>query len=125
MPVILVVEDEVQIQEDLRMMLEFEGFVTDGAHNGQEGWEKVQVNRPDLIFCDVVMPEMDGLELLKQIRRDPQYRDLLFVFISARISPDAIEEGMAAGASAYLKKPFTSAQLFELVDRLLNSSAKR
>lgn len=116
---ILIIEDEKGIQEDLCMLLEFEGYTVRAADNGQQGLQQIQAECPDLIFCDALMPVMDGYQLLAALRADPTYAGIPFVFLSAKILPEDIKQGMQAGASAYLKKPFTSEHLLDIINQLL------
>lgn len=122
MTLILVVEDEKNIREDIRTILEFEGYSAIEANNGRVGLEKVQQTPPALIFCDVVMPEMDGYQLLHALRKSSEYAKIPFIFVSAKASTEDIQQGLSAGADAYLKKPFTSSDLLETINRFLPDS---
>lgn len=122
MTTILVVEDEKQIREDLVMLLQLEGYEVHEAVNGAEAWLSIQQARPDFICCDVVMPVMDGYDLLKRVRADDQTRDIPFIFISAMAASTDIQRGLDAEANGYLSKPFAVDQLLGLIHELLSTA---
>jgi len=82
---ILVIEDEVSIREEIVDWLIFEGYDVFQARNGREGLAVAKQERPDLILCDVVMPEMDGHEVLLEVRSTPELVDTLFLFVTAMV----------------------------------------
>jgi len=112
---ILVIEDETAIRENLIDLLNVEGFTTVGAENGHAGLEKALAAPPDLILCDVGMPELDGFGVLKALRRNPITATIPFVFVTARSDRQDVRAGMNLGADDYLAKPFTRADLLECV----------
>ncbi len=116
---ILIVDDEFEIRENIRVALCFEGYIAAGAENGADALAHIQVDRPDLIFCDIVMPEMDGHKLLYALRQNSDTASIPFVFLSAHTSPDEVKIGLDEGASAYVKKPFTVDELLDVIDKLL------
>lgn len=113
---ILVIEDEHRISEDIRMILELEGYHADVAENGLAGLNKIEAQQPDLIVCDIIMPEMDGLTLLRRLRQHPKFHPIPFVLLSARTSKEDIQAGLAAGANAYITKPYTSDVLVNTIE---------
>ncbi len=105
---ILLVEDDATLCALLSKMLKFEGMDSIIASDGAAA-EKLLLSgsagRIDLILCDVMMPNMDGYELLMRVKNIPRYRDVPFIFTTARVSRDEELRGMMLGAKAYLKKP--------------------
>ena len=112
---ILVIEDEQQLIEEILDILQFEGFDTIGANNGREGVQLAQEHHPDLIICDITMPEMDGYEVLIAVREDPSLTQTPFIFVTARADKTFQRHGMELGADDYVTKPFTSAELFAAI----------
>jgi CheY-like chemotaxis protein len=111
---ILVIEDNNDLREDVVEMLELEGYETYGAENGIEGVEKARQKIPDLILCDIMMPKMDGYEVLEALRAVPDTAVIPFIFLTAKTERIDMRQGMVLGADDYLMKPFD-------VDELLNS----
>lgn len=116
---LLLVDDEPSLREAVKAYLENFGFAVDVATNGEEGWEKVQQNPPDLVITDVMMPKVDGYQLLKRLRENPQFKPLPVVFLTARgMTSDRIQ-GYQARCDAYLSKPFDPDELVAIVENLL------
>jgi two-component system OmpR family response regulator len=117
---ILVVDDEPPITELLNMSLGFEGYEVAFANSGRRGLELVSTFRPDLIVLDVMMPDLDGLQVLRRLRDEGNKTPVLF--LTAR---DAVEDrvsGLTAGADDYLSKPFSLAELSARVGAILRRS---
>ncbi|OGA50814.1 MAG: hypothetical protein A3G25_14455 [Betaproteobacteria bacterium RIFCSPLOWO2_12_FULL_63_13] len=112
---ILVIEDEAGIRMTLSMMLKAEGFEIAAADNGRAGIDAARAATPDLILCDINMPEMNGFEVLEQLRKDPALAATPFVFLTARVDRGDMRRGMNLGADDYLTKPFTRDELLETV----------
>jgi DNA-binding response OmpR family regulator len=119
---ILVVEDDEALGRDIIEMLAFEGFDVIGASDVKKGVELARQHRPDLILCDIMMPEMDGYGVLHHVRSDPALVATLFVFLTARSERSDVRIGMEAGADDYLTKPFTA---HEVIGALLTAFRKR
>jgi DNA-binding NarL/FixJ family response regulator len=116
---LLLVDDEPALREAVKAYLENFGFAVDVATNGEEGWQMVQQNHPDLVITDVMMPGVDGYQLLKRLREDPQFKPLPVVFLTARgMTSDRIL-GYQARCDAYLSKPFDPDELVAIVENLL------
>lgn len=119
MQVIIVVEDETQIREEVVDWLTFEGYDARGASNGREALELIQAQTPDLIISDISMPEMDGYELILEVRSNPKWVHIPFIFLTAAADRSAVRYGMTIGADDYITKPFTHAELMNAVQTRL------
>ncbi|WP_017660709.1 response regulator transcription factor [Baaleninema simplex] len=120
---LLLVDDEPGLREAVQAYLADSGFTVVVATNGQEGWEKLQQEDPDLVITDIMMPEIDGYQLLKQMREDPRFRALPVVFLTARgMTSDRIQ-GYQARCDAYISKPFDPDELVAVVENLLERRA--
>jgi CheY-like chemotaxis protein len=102
---ILVIEDDIIIRNGLLKLLAKEGYTTQFADNGADGVKLAKEHSPSIIICDIAMPQMDGYQVLAEVRALPQFADTPFLFLSAKITADDEKRGLAAGATAYLKKP--------------------
>lgn len=123
MNAILVIEDEAQIRTNIEEILELGDFQAIAAANGRMGLELAKKHLPDLIICDVMMPEMDGLEVLENLRAEPKTSLIPFIFLSAKVEKSDQRKGMTLGADDYLTKPFTAQELLEAVAVRLERSA--
>jgi len=108
---ILVIEDEEIIRENILKLLKAEGFDVTGAENGVQGLNAAVSNLPDVIICDVMMPELDGYGVLMALRSNPVTATLPFVFLTGKAERSEMRQGMELGADDYLTKPFTKAEL--------------
>ncbi len=119
MATVLVIDDEVSIRENLVRFLKLEGHATLEAADGRSGLEAVRTHKPDLIFCDVMMPYLNGFEVLSALQGDSTLKQIPFVFLSASAEPEKLEAAMQQGASHYVTKPFNLAHLRDLLIKLL------
>lgn len=108
---ILVIEDEEPVRENILELLENEGFDAIAAENGFIGLHLAREKLPDLILCDVLMPELDGHGVLTALRSESKTATIPFMFISAKTAQMDLKQGMKLGANAYLNKPFTLNEL--------------
>ncbi|MBL1177431.1 hybrid sensor histidine kinase/response regulator [Pantanalinema sp. GBBB05] len=122
-PHILVIEDEPIVRANILALLRAEGFQAIGAENGQVGVQLAQSHLPDLIICDVMMPEMDGFDVLQVLRQTVTTKMIPFIFLSARSERQDFRQGMELGADDYLTKPFTRAELLQAITTRLNRQA--
>jgi len=104
---VLVVDDEAILRANLHEMLAFEGFNVIEAENGSVAVELAQRHLPDVIICDVVMPEMDGFEVLRQLRENQVTASIPMLLVTAQAEKASIQHGLALGARDYILKPFT------------------
>lgn len=117
---ILVIEDESAVRANILELLEAEDFEAVGAENGFMGAMWAQENLPDLIICDVMMPEVNGYEVLSALRQVPETAAIPFIFLTAMVDKADIRQGMNLGADDYLTKPFTRAELLGAMASRLN-----
>ena len=122
MPKILVIEDEPQMRKNILTILVMEGFDALGAENGRLGLEMIQTHQPDLILCDVMMPELDGYAVLKALRADPATAEIPFVFLTAKGERGDFRAGMNLGADDYLTKPVVLDDLLKAIHVRLKTS---
>lgn len=108
---ILVVEDEQSLRKDIIEMLNYEGFEVIGAENGRVGIEQAREHLPDLIICDIMMPEVDGYAVLDELRKETRTAAIPFIFLTARTDKMDRRLGMEQGADDYLTKPFGTGEL--------------
>ena len=120
---VLVVDDDRVIQQLLEVNLELEGYeVVATAADGKEALDKIAELKPDLVILDIMMPKMDGLEVCRRLRADPELAKIPVILLSARAQDMDIREGLEIGASAYLTKPFDPVELLEVVGRLVKGN---
>ncbi|HEY7674940.1 MAG TPA: protein kinase [Burkholderiales bacterium] len=116
---VLIIEDETSIRNNIMLMLKAERYSASGAENGRIGLEIAQRDTPDLILCDVMMPEMDGFAVLEALRTDPRLTAIPFIFLTALDDRPNMRRGMNLGADDYLPKPFTRNELMEAINSRL------
>jgi len=115
---ILVIDDYVPLLEDIVKLMNIEGYKGIAAKDGAEGIQLALQHKPDLIICDIEMPKMNGLEVIKAIHNIPGFELTPFIFLTARAQADDFREGLKLGADDYITKPF------ELDELLLSVSQK-
>ena len=108
---ILVIEDEKTTLNSLVEFLNSEGFNAIGAENGRMGIELAQKHLPSLIICDIIMPDLDGYDVLTYLQQDAETSAIPFIFLTATTDSSGFRLGMEMGADDYLRKPVTSAEL--------------
>jgi CheY-like chemotaxis protein len=112
---ILIVDDHEQIRLSISEILELQGYEVQTAINGKDAMEKVTGFQPDLIVTDILMPDMDGYELMMKKWTDQQIYEIPIIVVSAMVSKYDIAAGKALGAKKYLTKPFKAKDLIEAV----------
>lgn len=116
---ILLVDDEPGLREAVQAYLEDSGFTVRVASDARQGWEILAQYLPDLVITDIMMPQVNGYEFLKQLRSDPRFKSLPVVFLTAMgMTKDRIQ-GYQSGCDAYLSKPFDPDELVAIVENLL------
>ena len=120
---ILVIEDEDLLRANTVQILELEDFITIEANNGFLGIKLAQEHLPDLILCDVMMPEVDGYGVLTALRQNPTTANIPFIFTTAKASKADLRQGMNLGADDYLTKPITADELLSAISTRLERQA--
>ncbi|NCJ05077.1 response regulator [Synechococcales cyanobacterium C] len=121
---ILVIEDESSVRANLLELLDAEEYDAVGAENGMIGVMWALEHLPDLIICDVMMPEFDGYEVLRLLRQEPATATIPFIFLTAKADRSDLRQGMDLGADDYLTKPFTRSEILSAIEtRLAKVSA--
>lgn len=123
MKTILVIEDEHSIRNNTLKILQYKGFQSIGAEDGEIGVQLAKAYLPDLIICDIMMPKLDGYGVLNTLRQDPETATIPFIFLSAKVDRSDIRQGMNLGADDYLTKPFTTTELIEAIAARLEKQA--
>ncbi|MFZ4543832.1 MAG: response regulator [Saprospiraceae bacterium] len=121
---ILVVEDNLDIRENLAEILELSGYQVNVAENGKIGVEMAFKEVPDLILCDIMMPELDGFGVLHILSKNALTYGIPFIFLTAKSEKDDFRKGMSLGADDYITKPFDDVHLLETIERRLLKSEK-
>lgn len=116
---VLIIDDSSSNCELCRIYLELEGFQVHIAANGQEGINAVRQIRPDVVLLDIMMPGMDGFQMLEQFKADPSVRDIPVLIHSVRNETQAVVKALQMGADDFLKKPFDVDELIARVKRLV------
>ncbi|HUQ63677.1 MAG TPA: response regulator [Acidimicrobiales bacterium] len=116
---VLVVDDDPVILELLRLNFEMEGFEVVSACDGRAGFERAVQEAPDVVVSDIMMPNVDGLEMLQQLRADPETAQLPILLLSAKAQQTEIQKGLDMGADDYVTKPFDPLELLDRVNALL------
>ena len=114
---ILAVDDERHIVRLVQVNLERQGYQVVTAFDGKEALEKIEAEMPDLVVLDVMMPYMDGFEVLKTIRREPETESLPVIMLTAKAQDKDVFEGYHYGADMYLTKPFNLRELLLRVEQ--------
>ncbi len=112
---ILIVEDDPLLCDNMALILQMEGYEIRTAPNGITALALITEKRPDLILCDILLPEMDGYCFLEEIKKNDTFSDIIFIFVSALGEKSDMRRGMHAGADDYLIKPFSSEDLLATV----------
>jgi DNA-binding NarL/FixJ family response regulator len=115
MKTILLIEDQPDMRENIATILEMEEYAVLTANNGREGFDLAREEKPDLILCDVMMPVMDGYDVLHALRGDATIRGTPFVFLTAKGEKRDLRAGMNLGADDYLTKPVAAEDLLSAV----------
>ncbi|MDI6827416.1 MAG: response regulator [Armatimonadota bacterium] len=118
---ILAVDDEKHIVRLVQVNLERQGYEVVTASDGKEALQKVEEEKPDLVILDVMMPYMDGFEVLQNLRRNPSTRDIPVIMLTAKAQDADVFRGWQSGVDCYLTKPFNPMELISFVKRIFKS----
>ncbi len=116
---ILVVEDNPDHVELIQLQLQFLGWESEVAMDGEEALEKVKTSPPKVILLDIMMPKIDGFEVARCLKKSPEYQNILILAVTALAAPEDRERCLKAGCNDYLAKPFTHRELKEHLEKLL------
>jgi DNA-binding NarL/FixJ family response regulator len=122
---ILIIEDQPQMRRKLAMILERENFQVSAAPNGLIGLDMARSDPPDLVICDVMMPELDGYGVLARLREEESTQRIPFIFLTAKGENQDIRTGMNLGADDYLTKPVPSDELLEAIEARLERAQQQ
>ncbi|TKT86508.1 response regulator [Dyadobacter frigoris] len=122
---ILIIEDNNDIRESTAEILEFSGYVVTQADNGKKGIELAFQSRPDLILCDIMMPELDGYGVLYMLGKNHETDSIPFIFLTAKAERVDFRKGMEMGADDYLTKPFDDMELLKAIEGRLAKELKQ
>lgn len=121
-PRVLVVDDEEDVLDVLRLVLSKSGYDVLTASSGMDGLMRAQSDHPDVILLDIMMHQMDGWEVLKLLKLDEQTHPIPVVILSARVEPKDKIRGLQEGAIDYVTKPFAVREILEKVEAILKSA---
>ena len=113
---ILLIEDNLEIRENTAEILELEGYEVITAVNGKVGFDMAIKNPPDLILCDILMPEMTGYEVFEHLKMSAETSTIPFIFITASAEKSEVQLGLNMGAAGYVRKPFQEKELLDAVN---------
>ncbi len=117
---ILVIEDHAMLRNEIVEMLQLTNYTVCDAPDGQTGLDLAQSEHPDLILCDVMMNNIDGFEVLRRLRGNPETAALPLIFLTARSDRDSMRQGMGLGADDYVTKPFSADELLGAIQTRLS-----
>ena len=118
---VLIIEDDIIIRENISEILELNNFEVHTAENGKKGVIDAKEFIPDIILCDILMPELDGFGVLQLISHIPELDNVSFIFLSAKTHQEDLKRGMKLGANDYINKPFEELELL----RVINNNIKK
>ena len=121
---ILIIEDNLDVRENLAEILTLSGYEAILAENGKVGASKAQTELPDLILCDIMMPELDGYGVLHILSLHSTTADIPFIFLTAKAEKDDFRRGMSLGADDYITKPFDDVVLLQTIEKRLKKSER-
>ncbi|AMR33985.1 hypothetical protein A0256_22315 [Mucilaginibacter sp. PAMC 26640] len=113
---LLIIEDNDDIRDNVVEILGLAGFNVYEASNGKAGLHLAKQHKPDLILCDIMMPELDGYMVLNLLHENPETARIPFIFLTARAEPLDLRKGIEMGADDYLTKPFDDLELLNAID---------
>ena len=117
---IALIDDEQELVAAMRGFFEPRGFLVVCAHDGLCGLKIIREEKPDIVVLDISMPEMDGRDVLLEIRKDENTKNIPVIMLTARDEPFEVDYGIELGANAYLTKPYRASQLIKQINTILN-----
>jgi twitching motility two-component system response regulator PilG len=116
---ILVVEDEESLLKLESILFSSKGYQVTGVRDGKSALESIAADRPDVVVLDIMLPDLDGFEVCRAIKENPQTCTLPVIMLTAKKSSQDLERGKQAGADAYITKPFKSVKVLEVIEGLV------
>ena len=120
---VLLIEDNPEVRENTAEILELANFKVETAENGKTGVVKAKNTKPDLIICDIMMPELDGYGVLHILSKDIETNQIPFIFLTAKAERSDFRKGMNLGADDYLTKPFDESELLDAIESRLKKAS--
>jgi len=120
---ILLIEDNNEVRENTAEILELANYKVETAENGKTGVEKANEFNPDIVVCDIMMPELDGYGVLHILGKSPRTAAIPFIFLTAKADKADVRKGMTLGADDYLTKPFDDTELLDAIETRLRKTA--
>jgi len=117
---ILIVEDEESLLKLESILLTSKGYDVRGVLNGQQALDAILEERPDLVLLDIMLPEIDGFEVCRRIKENPETRSIPVIMLTAKKSREDMARGEKVGADWYITKPFKSVMVIETIQRFLS-----
>jgi DNA-binding NarL/FixJ family response regulator len=122
---ILIIEDEPEMRRNISALLRYHDYKPIEVENGRKGLEAARREKPDLVLCDVMMPELDGHGVLQALQQEPDLALIPFIFLTAKGEKDDLRSGMNLGADDYLTKPVANAELVRAIEARLRRSEQQ
>ena len=116
---ILIVEDEESLLKLESILLSSKGYSVTGVMDGKSALEEVRLHKPDLIILDIMLPEIDGFEVCRQIKENAETRNIPVVMLTAKKNSQDLSHGKQVGCDAYITKPFKSSKVLDVIHELL------
>lgn len=117
----LVIEDNPEIRENTTEILELAGYRVIAAENGFVGVQAAEEQQPDIILCDIMMPGMNGYEVIKKLRSNPATSGIPFLYVTASVEKSEVKAAMDMGANGYVRKPFDISELISAINECLQA----
>jgi DNA-binding response OmpR family regulator len=115
---VAVIDDDPDILKVLRVILGARGIEVQEALSGLKGFVMVKREPPDVVLLDIMMPDIDGFEVLRKLKLDPETADVPVIFLSAKTGKEHVDRGLSLGAQGYVTKPFDPEQLVDMIEEV-------
>lgn len=116
---VLIIEDNPEIRENTSEILELNGYVVITCDNGREGIIAALNEKPDIILCDILMPEVNGYQVIRELRANPLTEKIPFIYVTASGEKSEVKMAMELGANGYVRKPYDVKELIEAIKKAL------
>ena len=122
---VLLVDDDDQILRSLKVYLELEKYQVTTAQSGKEALEKMKSEKPEIVVLDIMMPEMDGFEVMERMKKDSELSDIPVIMLTAKGQDVDVLKGYQMGAKSYMTKPFNLNELVENIELVLSTKTAK